>query len=71
VPKLTIKTPHPWQVYIELDGQVACVPLGQDNESYAIETDGPIYVTLHGRRVQLQSGNDGWERMRAEVGDDY
>jgi hypothetical protein len=69
VPKLRIQTDVPWKIYIELDGEVACVPLNPDNESYTIETDGPIYVTIAGQRVQLRTGNDGWDVMHQEAGD--
>jgi hypothetical protein len=34
-----------------------------------IELDGPIYVTIAGQRVQLRTGNDGWDVMHQEAGD--
>lgn len=69
MPKLTFVSPRIWDIAAEMDGQPAHIPFDDLAQGFTIEVDGPIYVTLNGRRIELRPGVEGWATMREEAGD--
>lgn len=53
MPKLTIQTDTPWQVYMEIDSKPACIPVDANNKGYTVYFTGEVWVEWQGARLTL------------------
>jgi hypothetical protein len=57
VPKFTIQTDTPWQVYVEIDSKPACIPLDANNKGYTVYLTGEVWVEWQGTKLTLDQLN--------------